>query len=280
MNDERRHGLRQLDLQGGRTNVFHLGDGPPTLMVHGGPGMEHNYLRQGLSFLEEFRSVYYYDQVGTGTDQRAPEDATITSLRAQLQELYSFIKAETSEPITILAHSWGTLLTLLEEPWSEDDGVRVVMVSPMGLTWDRCVAAVGRFASRVSAADSARVAQLEALDTQESGIEEMELLMPYYVSPTLDSRPEAGILDYRASVNARVINSVSGYDVRANAERLPNRPIVIQGDYDFYVPEDVSLELPPEGTFVQLKGTGHFPFLERPKEFQDTLKGLLLTPNA
>jgi pimeloyl-ACP methyl ester carboxylesterase len=40
--------------------------GPPVVVLHGGPGASHDYLRPGFDLLAEGHTLIYYDQRGGG----------------------------------------------------------------------------------------------------------------------------------------------------------------------------------------------------------------------
>src|SRR3989337_991714 len=43
-----------------------IGSGPPTVVLHGGPGAHHDYLLPGFDALARGRELIYYDQRGGG----------------------------------------------------------------------------------------------------------------------------------------------------------------------------------------------------------------------
>jgi proline iminopeptidase len=43
-----------------------IGEGRPAVVLHGGPGADHEYLRPGFDALARARQLIYYDQRGGG----------------------------------------------------------------------------------------------------------------------------------------------------------------------------------------------------------------------
>lgn len=87
-------------------------DLPPLLVVHGGPGARHDYLR-GLSVLSDSgRTIVFYDQLGNGRSQRLSIDSptfwTVELLKRQLEELARYL-FPTSE-YHLFGHSFGGCL--------------------------------------------------------------------------------------------------------------------------------------------------------------------------
>lgn len=60
-------------------------DAVPLLVIHGGPGMSHNYLRD-LDGLGDERPVIYYDQIGCGRSDR-PDDPSLWTLSTFADEI-------------------------------------------------------------------------------------------------------------------------------------------------------------------------------------------------
>jgi proline-specific peptidase len=60
-------------------------DAVPLLVIHGGPGMSHDYLRD-LDALADERTVVYYDQIGCGRSDR-PGDARLWKLATFVDEI-------------------------------------------------------------------------------------------------------------------------------------------------------------------------------------------------
>ena len=54
-----RQGL--LSLPDGRIFYEAVGSGEPIIVIHGGPGLDHNYLRPGLDVLASGNRLVYYD---------------------------------------------------------------------------------------------------------------------------------------------------------------------------------------------------------------------------
>ncbi|KAF9218448.1 proline-specific peptidase [Gyrodon lividus] len=104
-----------------------LAAGTPLVALHGGPGVNHEYLLI-LSDLTESRSIplVVYDQVGTGYSTHLPEkmgDITFWRDELFLQELDALLcHLGIQENYALLGHSWGEML-----------GARHAVSQPKGL---------------------------------------------------------------------------------------------------------------------------------------------------
>lgn len=88
-----------------------MGDGPPTIIVlHGGPGLSHDYLRPEWDRLAAVGRVIYYDQRGCG---RSGDEAPY-GWRQDVADLQRVIdRVAPNRPVILAGSSWGSWLALL-----------------------------------------------------------------------------------------------------------------------------------------------------------------------
>lgn len=102
---------------GGETWYCKYGDKvgglPPIVVVHGGPGMTHDYLLD-FADLGADREIIFYDQVGNGRSNPVGEKAAaIISLETMEAELEALLASQTGHSgYILLAHSAGGCVAL------------------------------------------------------------------------------------------------------------------------------------------------------------------------
>lgn len=249
-----------------------VGDGDPIVVIHGGPGLDHNYLRPSMDALAARHALVYYDQRGTGRSSAALDSSSI-NLDAFVEDLERLREALGYDRITVLAHSFGGLLGL-EYAFRHPDRTRaLILVSTVepGRRWQEQTAV--RQAARRTEADSLELADLTASE----GFKERApavLSQVYRVAfrSTLRNPARVDELDLDlAPATAR-----NGQDVARLLgaslgevdwwDRLPSMTVptlVVHGRHD---PTPVAMaralvEALPAGELAVLN-TGHFPFLE------------------
>lgn len=87
-----------------------VGAGTPLVVVHGGPGIGHGYLRGLDRWADEFQ-VIYYDQRGSGGT--ALGDASRVSFAGGIEDLDGLRRGLGIERLNLVGHSFGGLLALM-----------------------------------------------------------------------------------------------------------------------------------------------------------------------
>jgi proline iminopeptidase len=88
-----------------------VGDGPlRMLMLHGGPGLTHEYLECFENFLPRERvEFYYYDQLGSGLSDR-PKDVSLWTVDRFREEVEQVRLDLGLDDFFLYGHSWGGIL--------------------------------------------------------------------------------------------------------------------------------------------------------------------------
>ncbi len=82
------------------------GPRPPLVVLHGGPGLPHNYLEPLGRLSEHGRAVVFYDQLGCGNSDR-PDDDDLWTMETFEVELDAVRAGLGLERFHLLGHSWG-----------------------------------------------------------------------------------------------------------------------------------------------------------------------------
>src|SRR5438552_3348392 len=104
-----------LEVDGAQLHTVEFGVGPEVaVMLHGGPGASHDYLRPGLDAIAEpgRRRLFYYDQRGSGRSPLLPGVAP-ADFRTHIADLDAVRLHLGGAPLTLVGYSWGALLALL-----------------------------------------------------------------------------------------------------------------------------------------------------------------------
>ena len=84
---------------------------PPLLVLHGGPGVPHDYLENLVSLASPRQRVVFYDQLGCGRSDR-PDDPGRWKLPRFVAELDRVRAALGLGHVVLLGQSWGGMLAI------------------------------------------------------------------------------------------------------------------------------------------------------------------------
>ena len=108
--------------------VRRIGSGPPTVVLHGGPGAHHDYLLPGFDALAVGRELIYYDQRGGGRSP-VPRDVPV-GWTEQVADLEALRERWSLDRLTLAGYSWGALLALLYALDHPQRVERLALISP------------------------------------------------------------------------------------------------------------------------------------------------------
>ena len=84
---------------------------PALLVLHGGPGMGHDYLDNLASLANDKQKVVFYDQLGCGKSD-CPNDPERWKAPRFVREVNMVRDALKLERVIILGQSWGGMLAI------------------------------------------------------------------------------------------------------------------------------------------------------------------------
>jgi proline iminopeptidase len=272
-----------VEVNGVRLFTRQVGAGPLVVVLHGGPGAQHDYLLPQYDLLARGRSLFYYDQRGGG--QSPVSRDTPVGWREHVADLDALREKTGQERLTLGGYSWGGLLAVLyflEHPQRVE---RLALVSPASLT----AAYRRQFEEELARRMQAPEIQREREALRASGLRErdpaayqrraFELSVAGYFR---DFRDAKKLTAFRVTARTQeaVWKSLGDYDLRPQlrdvAVRFPLPPaIVVHGTFD-PLPIAGSRELAAllSARFVELP-VGHCPHVEATEDFVRALHDFL-----
>jgi pimeloyl-ACP methyl ester carboxylesterase len=246
-----------------------LGEGPPVLAIHGGPGMSYNYLDDAVAELATRYQVATFQQRGLAPSTERGEFTVaeaVTDIEAVLVGLGW-------DPAYLMGHSWGGHLVFHAAAAIPDRLAGVLSVDPLGAVGDGGAEAFGaEMTARVAEGDRDRARELDEKEmageaTPEESREAFSLFWPaYFADPP--AAPPVPALDFCSPANQGLWGDLS--------ERLPELESslpsitvpfgVLVGELSPMPPSagtDSAARIPGAWTHV-VPGAGHFPWHEAP----------------
>lgn len=268
-------------------NTVQIGpaEGAVRLIVHGGPGLDHQYLRPAFDELADARTrVVYVDLRGHGASE-APPDAegyTIAAAAGDLAQLAR--RLSDSAPIDVIGHDFGGAVALELAATHPERVRRLVLVSPV--RDGRQLRAMPERARE--ALGEAGVRELAALSTAQGTLRDPRDLPRLFrtLAPMWWARPPspsvieslARHVRYRAVADEHYLVQLRAWDGRTIAERVRAEALVVSGDADrtFTPAESRSVaDALAHGRYAAIAQAGHLPFVEQPRAFFETVRAFL-----
>ncbi|TVQ05815.1 MAG: alpha/beta fold hydrolase, partial [Balneolaceae bacterium] len=88
-----------------------IGEGEPLIVLHGGPGLSHDYFLPHIELLSEEVKVILFDQRGMGRSS-VELDSTSFSLDLLVEDIEALRKELGIDAIHLMGHSWGGIVAM------------------------------------------------------------------------------------------------------------------------------------------------------------------------
>ena len=278
--------------EGVRIHAEAVGRGRDTLVIlHGGPGLDAEYLIPDLGPLHERFTVVYYDQRGGGRSTLAPAgDAAAAWLHIDrhADDLDAVRRFFRLSPMTLVGNSWGAMLAAQYTVRYGNTIKHLILHAPGWAAAEFMAPSSSRMAAMLPAEAAARsdVAWREwrqggGADVVATCRAFMDAISPaYFASAAGLARyqgrdcvaPEAALRDYpRASSLIRA--SLGRFDFRPAARAFTAPVLVVAGEQDWIVPASARAwaDAFPSARLVSIPNAGHIVHVDQPEAFTNAI---------
>lgn len=258
------------------------GQGPPLLLIPGGPGMSHTYLWPHFSVFAKDFKVIYFDAYGRGKSEGASNPSEYTFSR-DVDEIEAFRQALGLGKINLYGHSYGGMvaqayalkygqfldhLILADtfhsaEMWQKgnNDMWNLRLENQMPELWIRLQAL--RSKGRLSC------------DREYQKVQgEMPLAMAYFYDPSNAKRAAYGTIELNLDVYCRIAGpdadvvlggDVVSLDFRSKLKEITVPTLILAGRFDRVSIPKYAIQFKKfvsQARFVMFEKSGHSPFVE------------------
>jgi proline iminopeptidase len=266
---------------------------PRLLVLHGGPGADHQYLLPQMLALADDYELLFYDQRGGGRSRT--DDPTPITWQTHVADLAAVVTELTIDPLDLVGYSWGGLLAMLFALASRDTADPLLGMPDAGAVRVRSLtlidpAPVAREYREQFEAEFARRQQGETVqrlrrELAESGLREsdpaayrqrtFELSVAGYFA---DPARAHDLTPFRVvgRVQQSVWESLGDYDIRPALATVTLPALVIHGRQD-PIPLASSTNV-AEALGAQLvvrENCGHVPYVEQPQSLFEAVRQFL-----
>lgn len=259
----------QVPVDGGSLWLSKTGSGAPIVALHGGPGLTSACLRDSLAFLSNHSTLVLYDQRTCGRSRGFVGTPTVEQSVADLEAVRKSLGVER---LTLLGHSVGGLIATQYALAHPDHVERLLLVSSMGPMADEQTAA-----ARKAMFDGLKLDALRDDDARDVAV--LQAFTPMLKS--FFHRQEAISRLRLESMSSRAVRGLFAdlgtYDLRPGLAKLSVPTLVLYGKFDanYSAACQAMAAAIPGAKAVELADSGHWPFLEEPKAFQEAVTSFL-----
>lgn len=259
---------------------------PPLLVLHGGPGMGHDYLDNLEALASDRQKIVFYDQLGCGRSD-APDDPNRWKFPRFIAEIESVRKSLGLDKVVIYGQSWGGMLAIeyfLTQPKGVIGGILSNALSSAPEFSDE----IQRLVSALTLKKSSTLEQAAQGEVDQAS-HDQEILFNFYSQHVLRLQPfPKHILEKMVATNQvyEVMWGKNEFTVTGNlkdwdrskelsAIKLPIQ--IISGEFDESTPKvnEVLHRGLIDSTWVMMPGCSHLPNFENPNEYFAIIQNFL-----
>jgi len=255
--------------------VEELGAGPNALLlVHGGPGFDHTYLRPWLDPLADSFHLIFVDLRGHGQSRREGTEGLRTD--TVVADLDGLRDALDLDRWSLLGHSFGGFMALSYAVAHPDRLRGLVLVATAADIWSL----LGYAARGLAEAGGQELADAWRTVSADDAVfwTARRRILPYMFAQPDASRAAAVFAGVRPAGAPNAFwfkREAARYDLRARLPELAVPTLVIAGRQDRFMPIAASEALAralPHGRLRVFERSGHLPFVEEQGDFLEVVR--------
>jgi proline iminopeptidase len=265
-----------------------IGKGAPLFVLHGAGG-SHRYFLPYMEALSDEYQLIFYDQRGTGLSDGQLDPAAI-SIDQFVEDLEALRVAFGFEKISLMGHSWGTIIALAYAVKYQTHLDHLILVDSIPVNNKFLIEFSNTLQQRIQHLSADAQHELTTTCANSSAelspkvIDEcnrLEAQLRFYAPA---KAPVAWAMDKSTlknnpTVHALMNNSFNkmqhNIDTQLPTIHVPT--LIVHGDFDpiplassEYLHEQI-----PRSQIVVITESGHFPFIEQPEQFVAALRAFL-----
>ena len=266
------------DINGTKLYVKEIGKGEPVIVIHGGPGLFHDYFLPHMEKLAKNRKLIFFDQRGNGRSEVPLNSGTYT-LKNLVDDIEGIRKYYKLEKVNLLGHSFGGFLAMHYAVKYPEHMKSLVLMNTAPASSDLMMQAILNKQSRYSKEDTAALGKLMTDPRFMKG--DPEVVGKFFRIAEKFSVSDSKFLDEVFSVpftentarNMLMINQLSrqifaDYDIHDLLPGIPCPTLIVHGLNDF-IPLESSkkIQRAVKGSeLAVIKNCAHYPFIETPEQ--------------
>jgi proline iminopeptidase len=266
------------------TSLFYhsIGKGDPVIVIHGGPVLDQSYMIDHFRELAKTHRLIFYDQRACGKST-ADVDTSSMTMKNLIDDIDQLRQKLGLEQVHIFGHSWGGMLAAkyaIEYPLKVKSLVLCDAMPPSFRLWNEEEEII---ATRTSSYDSLLEEQIKS----QQGFKNQEVrwvdslmkvsFKSQFVDTTKIALMKIKLPQYyfkRSKIFEHIGPELFAFDITLQLEKITAPTLIIYGDQE--PATEISAPIYKSGIansqLVVISNSGHFPFIEQPKQFNLTIE--------
>jgi L-proline amide hydrolase len=269
----------------------------PLFVLHGGPGMAHNYVRNIAELATETgRTVIHYDQIGCGNSTHLPDaPADFWTPDLFVEEFHTVREALGIDEYHLLGQSWGGMLSA-EIAVRQPSALASLTICNSPASMELWMAGCAELRSQLPLETQAALDRHEKADTV-TDPEYLEATNEFYRRHLcrVDPMPQ-DLIDTISQMEAEptvyhtmngpnefyVWGTLRGWSIIDRLPKVTAPTLVIAGEFDEATPAawQPYVDHIPDATSHVFADTSHCSHLEKPEEFRAVVADFLASHDA
>jgi len=255
----------------------------PLIIIHGGPGMSHNYLYP-MTDLGDDRQVIFYDQLDAGLSDR-PNNPKNWDITRFLREIDDLREALNLRKVAILGNSWGGTIAASYAAKNPAGLEKLVLSGPLINTqqWlsDNKNHRQNLPPEVLSVMDRCEKEGQESSQEYQDAVEVFYNRhfckanpWPDYVMETMNSLNEACYEGMWGPNEFTCNGLLRDYDGLAELESIQTPTLITCGEFDEAAPASCKTfaKLIPDARYAEFEDASHLTFVESREKYIETLR--------
>jgi proline iminopeptidase len=278
---------KYFDVDGAKLLVRLVGSGDPLIIVHGGPGMSHDYLApQLIDLLANDYQLIFYDQRASGRSSGV-DDTTRLTMSQFVKDLEILRQQLNINQINLLGHSFGGLLTMYYTISYPNNVNKLLLIDSSPASWELNFPYFRKtITERQTEIDKQELSSINAKEDFGTNPNLMDSYMKiffrvFFKNPSLSQNLILGIdehwlLNYNVTGNF-IWQDLGKYDIHDKLKYINVSTLITHGDNSVISIEgakEINKQI-PNSKLVIMKDVGHFPYIEDPKTFNRIVRDFL-----
>jgi L-proline amide hydrolase len=253
----------------------------PIIVLHGGPGVPHDYLENLSDLARAGRRVIFYDQLGCGRSDH-PHKPEMWTPELFVEELANLRATLNLTAVHLLGNSWGGMLAM-QYLITKPQGVVSAVIESSPASVPRWMVEVNRLRSELPPEVEAILRRHEDAGTTDSQ-EYQDAMMVFYKRHVCRLAEWPGYLNRAFEMLAEdpevyytmngpsefhVIGTIKDWDITGQLSEIKVPCLLISGEFDEVTPATVEIVHKGIGgsEWMLMEGCSHLSHIEQPERF-------------